>query len=76
MNVLNLVDVPMSDEEKEQNRILSQKIDEYKCHFGCMFTTLGFTIPEIIEGIDKCIKFNHKWEGFIVPELDYKDNDI
>lgn len=76
MGVLNLVDVPMSDEEKEQRKLLTQKIDEYKDHFGCMFTTLGFTIPELIEGIDKCIKYNRKWEGFIVPKLNYNDVDI
>lgn len=76
MGVLNLVDVPMSNEEREQRNLLTQKLDEYKNHFGCIFTSLGFTIPEIIEGVDKCIKHNRKWEGFIVPELDYDEVEI
>ena len=28
------------------------------------------SLEEIIRNIDKCIKYNRKWEGFIVPELE------
>ena len=47
-------------------------LDEYKEHFGDTFTTefLPMSIEEIIANIDKCIKYNRKWEGFIVPELE------
>lgn len=67
-----------TEEQKEKDERLYAKIEEYKAHFGYCFGTeiLCMTDEEIIAGIDKCIKYNRKWEGFIVPELDYNDVDI
>lgn len=65
-------------EQKELDERYFAKLEEYKKHFNDDFTTemLGMTQEEIIENVDKCIKYNRKWEGFIVPELDYNDVDI
>lgn len=68
-----------TEKEKELDNRYYAKLDEYSEHFnGDDFTTemLPMTKEEIIENIDKCIKYNRKWEGFIVPELDYDDVDI
>lgn len=61
-----------SEEEKKQNYLFAQKLKEYQEHFNDDFTTefLPMSIDEIIANIDKCIKYNRKWEGFIVPELE------
>lgn len=61
-----------TEEEKKLNELFSKKLDEYKEHFGDTFTTefLPMSIEEIVANIDKCIKYNRKWEGFIVPELE------
>lgn len=62
-------------EEKELSEKLSEKIAEYKEKFDDDFCTefLPMTKEEIIKNIDKCIKHNKKWEGYIVPEIDEKD---
>lgn len=62
-------------EEKELSERLSEKIAEYKEKFDDDFCTefLPMTKEEIIKNIDKCIKHNKKWEGYIVPEIDEKD---
>ena len=68
-----------TEEEKEADRKFMAKIEEYREHFnGDIFTTecLEMTYEEIIKNIDKCIKHNRKWNGFIVPELDYSEVDI
>lgn len=61
-----------SDKEKMLCALQIQKLKEYKEHFNADFTTEGLcmTSEEIIHNIDKCIKYNRKWEGFIVPELE------
>ncbi|GEM_PF-1533658 len=61
-----------SEEKKKQNDLLAQKLKEYQEHFNDDFATefLPMSIDEIIANIDKCIKYNRKWEGFIVPELE------
>ena len=62
-------------EEKELSEKLSEKIAEYKKKFDDDFCTefLPMTKEEIIKNIDKCIKHNKKWEGYIVPEIDEND---
>ena len=62
-------------EEKELSEKLSEKIAQYKEKFDDDFCTefLPMTKEEIIKNIDKCIKHNKKWEGYIVPEIDEKD---
>ena len=61
-----------SDEEKKTCDLYINKLKEYKEHFNEDFTTEGLymSLEEIICNIDKCIKYNRKWEGFIVPELE------
>ena len=62
-----------SDEEKRTTcDLYINKLKEYKEHFNEDFTTEGLymSLEEIICNIDKCIKYNRKWEGFIVPELE------
>lgn len=61
-----------SDEEKKTCALYINKLKEYKDHFNDDFTTEGLcmSLEEIIRNIDKCIKYNRKWEGFIVPELE------
>lgn len=65
-------------EQFEHGQFMRRKYNEYKVHFGDLFDTEGLimTDDEIIKGIDLCIKYNRKWEGFIVPEIDYKNIDI
>ncbi|MBQ7782415.1 MAG: hypothetical protein IJ368_00435 [Oscillospiraceae bacterium] len=67
-----------SEEEKRLNDLCISKLKEYKQHFNADFTTenLCMTDKELIRNIDKCIKYNRKWEGFIVPELDYDEVEI
>lgn len=71
-----------TDEQKELDRRFKAKMREYEEHFpGDGITTegilgLSMTEEEIIKNIDKCIKHNRKWEGYIVPKLDYSDVDI
>lgn len=76
MSILNeLYNLPpdrRTEEEKRIDELLSKKLMEYEDHFGEDFTTefLPMTKEEIINNIEKCIKHNRKWEGFIVPELE------
>ena len=71
-----------TDEQRAADRQFIAKLREYEAHFpGNGITTegvlgLSMTEEDIIKNIDKCIKHNRKWEGFIVPELDYNDVDI
>lgn len=77
--VLRYLGLPLPTEEEERRaERLEKKYNEYKSHFGYLFGLeyLTLTDDEIIKGIDRCIKYNRKWEGFIVPEIDYKDIDI
>lgn len=64
-----------SEEELQLNEQLSEKLIEYKNKFNDSFTTefLPMSKKEIIQNIDKCIKHNRKWEGYIVPEVDEND---
>lgn len=61
-----------TEEEIRLNELFSKKLKEYQEHFNDDFATefLPMSIEEIIANIDKCIKYNRKWEGFIVPELE------
>lgn len=56
------------------------KINEYKKHFGADFAYddpfLNMSEEDIMENIDKCIKYNREWVGFIVPEEDFSDPNI
>lgn len=76
MSILNeLYNLPpdrRTEEEKRIDELLSKKLMEYEDHFGEDITTefLPMTKEEIINNIEKCIKHNRKWEGFIVPELE------
>lgn len=65
-------------EQFEHGQFMKRKYNEYKAHFGDLFCLEGLTMTdeEIVKGIDLCIKHNRKWEGFIVPEIDYSENDI
>lgn len=66
------------EEQFEHSQYMMRKFDEYKAHFGDLFCFEGLmmTDEEIVKGIDLCIKHNRKWEGFIVPKIDYSKNDI
>ena len=61
-----------TEEEIRLNELFSKKLKEYQEHFNDDFATefLPMSIEEIIANTDKCIKYNRKWEGFIVPELE------
>lgn len=61
-----------TEEEIRLNELFSKKLKEYQEHFNDDFATefLPMSIEEIIANIDKCIKYNRKWEGFIVPVLE------
>lgn len=74
MGILKIKDT-RTEEEKELCEKLSAKMAEYKAKFDDDFCTefLPMTKAEIIENIDKCIKHNKKWEGYIVPEIDEND---
>lgn len=76
--IFNLPPDDRSEEEKKIHNLYLQKLNEYKEHFGDIITTVGLCMSdeELIQNIDKCIKHNRKWEGYIVPELDYNDVDI
>ncbi len=84
MNLEDFLNLPntRTDEEKKETELFLQKKEEYKKHFGCCdiitegVLGLSMTEEDIIKKIDKCIKHNRKWEGYIVPELDYNDVDI
>lgn len=69
-----------SPEQKKVGKLLCEKLEEYKRHFGDIFAygdpNLDMTNEEIIENIDKCIKYDRKWVGFIVPEEDFSDPNI
>lgn len=74
-----MVGLPIPTEEQfEHGQFMLRKFNEYKAHFGDLFDIEEYimTDDEIVRGIDRCIKYNRKWEGFIVPEIDYEDNDI
>lgn len=64
-----------SEEERQLNEQLSEKLIEYKNKFNDSFTTefLPMSKKEIIQNIDKCIKHNRKWDGYIIPEVDEND---
>lgn len=66
-----------TEEEKRICELLMAKLDEYEERFGTNFDTesIFMTDEEIIKNIDKCIKHNREWEGYIVPKLDYNDVD-
>lgn len=68
----------MSKEQFEHGEHMDQKFDEYIAHFGDLFCLEGLTMSdeELVKAIDLCIKYNRKFEGFIVPEIDYSENDI
>ncbi len=70
--MFNLPPDTRSEEEKKLDDAFGKKLDEYKQHFHENFTTEGLCMPleEIMSNIDKCIKYNRKWEGFIVPEIE------
>lgn len=74
MGILKIKDT-RTKEEKEISEKLSKKMAEYKEKFDDDFCTefLPMTKEEIIKNIDKCIKHNKKWEGYIVPEIDEND---
>lgn len=74
MGILKIKDT-RTEEERELCEKLSAKMAEYKAKFDDDFCTefLSMTKAEIIEDIDKCIKHNKKWEGYIVPEIDEND---
>ncbi len=74
MGILKIKDT-RTEEERELCEKLSAKMAEYKAKFDDDFCTefLPMTKAEIIEDIDKCIKHNKKWEGYIVPEIDEND---
>lgn len=67
------------NKEKETEKFF-KKVKEYKEHFGESFAYdnpfLNMSDEEIIENIDKCIKYNREWVGFIVPEEDFSDPNI
>lgn len=67
-----------TDEQKKKDEIYFAKIEEYKAHFGHYFDTesIIMTQEEIIKNIDKCLKHNRPWHGYIVPEVDYSDDVI
>lgn len=74
MGILKIKDT-RTEEERELCEKLSAKMAEYKAKFDDDFCTefLPMTKAEIIEDIDKCIKHNKKWDGYIVPEIDEND---
>lgn len=74
MGILKVKDT-RTKEERELSEKLSKKMAEYKEKFNDDFCTefLPMTKEEIIKNIDKCIKHNKKWEGYIVPEIDEND---
>lgn len=80
--IYKLLGVPPDSRTKEQKELDERylaKLKEYSEHFnGAGITTemLDMTQEEIIKNLDKCIKHNRKWEGYIVPELDYSKVDI
>lgn len=61
--------------ERELDEKFSEKLAEYKEKFNDDFCTefLPMTKKEIIKNIDKCIKHNKKWDGYIVPLIDEDD---
>lgn len=74
MGILKIKDT-RTEEERELCEKLSAKMAEYKAKFDDDFCTefLPMTKAEIIKSIDKCIKHNKKWDGYIVPEIDEND---
>ncbi len=72
LKMLGLPPDTRSEEEKRIDELMNKKLKEYEQHFGSDFATefLLMTKVEIIRNIDKCIKYNRKWEGFIVPEIE------
>lgn len=66
-----------SEAEKKARELFHSKINEYKEHFGERFAcdNLDMSTEEIAKNIDKCIKHNRKWYGYIVPEEDFSDSD-
>ena len=65
-------------ERKKFKELFWSKLNEYKNYFGDIFAygDLNMSDEEIIDNIDKCIKYNRKWVGFIVPEEDFSDPNI
>lgn len=79
IDLLSYAGLPkLSDDEKKSRERLWSKIDEYRNHFGEVFAygNLDMSTEDIIRNIDKCIKHNRKWYGYIVPIEDFSDPDI
>lgn len=74
----NFPGLKKTPEEMKIGELFCAKLDEYKKHFGETFAygNLDMSDEEIIENIDKCIKYDRKWVGFIVPEEDFSDPNI
>ena len=79
MGILKIPVPNLSEDELREKAIMSEKLSlkmkEYRQKFNDDITTefLPMTMEEIIKNIDKCIKHNRKWEGYIVPEVDEND---
>ena len=79
MGIIKIPEPKLSENELRRRheiiKTLDVKLEEYRKHFDDDFTTenLGMSSEEIIQNIEKCISNNHKWEGFIVPEIDIND---
>lgn len=67
-----------TEEQKRISELLHEKLEEYEKHFGSDFDTesIIMTEEEMIENIDKCLKHNRLWNGYIVPKVDYSDDVI
>ena len=72
LKMLGLPPDSRTEDEKKFDEAYIAKLKEYKEYFHENFTTEGLCMPleEIMSNIDKCIKYNRKWEGFIVPEIE------
>lgn len=76
MGIIKIPEPDLPENELNNYNDLMERFDlklkEYEQHFDDDFTTenLGMSIEEIIENIEKCIKYNRKWDGFIVPIID------
>lgn len=80
IDLSEITGIKLSAEEIKAGELFRSKLEEYKRHFGDIFAygdpNLDMTNKEIIENIDKCIKYDRKWVGFIVPEEDFSDPNI
>lgn len=82
MGIINVPEPKLPKNEFKKHNALMKKFDEklqeYQRYFDDSFTTENLCMPieEIIENIDKCLKHNRKWDGYIVPAYDYDDIEI